>query len=490
MAIYNAITGQRRREALVCLARKNRGTMSSTVAARMYAGFAMEAFNAYMHGAERGFRTLFLMMQNGNVPEHIIQYVMTTVIGFAHHAVEMIRLDSTLLDLPAGVQSGYSKPLIDLTIDDYFVNDDQSREFTRFTKDQLHYLVADLNLLEYVRVRYETNKGPKYFRFRVETLFIYVLRKLSTGATHKHLSDVEFGGDSGRWGRGYTFMIMYLDDRYSSIIGPQGVETWAPHFPYFAEINREAFMRDKVHRDADGNVTRLMSIQHNNIQPGEFNIFGYTDATVYEICRPGSGPTSGGEGAPRREGWYHKQRAFYDGYHHGMEASCKILTILLPNGLSIIYGPTSARQDDRTLFRLSEFDEVLTELGQQLHGGNLYCAYGDGIFGGYWNCLRSRHIAPPNMPLTEAQHEENKHMCSLRESVEWSYARAEALWPFLNTKAQKKIDRGGDKVFAEIRVAYFLCNVAVCTNEGSTMTGTRGFQCPPPSMEDYLAMRT
>jgi isopentenyl phosphate kinase len=72
-----------------------------------------------------------------------------------------------------------------------------------------------------------------------------------------------------------------------------------------------------------------------------------------------------------------------------MEACIKMLTICLPNGMtSAVYGPTSRRQDDWTLFCLAQFDEVLIELCQEFHGDNtLYCTYGDGILAVYWTCV-------------------------------------------------------------------------------------------------------
>ena len=283
-------------------------------------------------------------------------------------------------------------------------------------------------------------------------------------------------------------MIFYLDHRYAPLVGPAGLAVWAPDFPLFAECLRDYIMRDKERTDRHGNVT-IQNMGGHYIAPGEFNIFSCTDCTVYEICRPGSGPQNNSDGAPRRNDWYIKQRAFYDGYHRGLEACCKVLTIVLPNGISVVYGPTSGRQDDRTLFRYAEFDDYMLQLNQQHHGGDLYCTYGDGIFAGYWYCLRSRHIEPPNMPLTPVQQEENDSMASVRESVEWSYAKAEQLWPLLNRKDVKKVDgQSGERVFAEVRVAWLLTNINICASEGSTMTGLRGFRCPPPTVEEYLSM--
>ena len=154
-----------------------------------------------------------------------------------------------------------------------------------------------------------------------------------------------------------------------------------------------------------------------------------------------------------------------------------------------IYGPTSGREDDRTLFTLSEMDEYLVDLCEEFHGnGRLYCTYGDGIFAGRWFCLRTAHQPAPNTQLTDEQEEQNENMKSARESVEWSYAKAEKLWPLLVWKDPKKVELDADRVFGEIRVMHLLTNLKVCALEGSTMTGSRMFACPPPSIEDYFDM--
>ena len=493
MVLFNVFTGLKRRRPVADLPRKKRASLSSNVASRMEAQYAMEDHVVYMSAAQSGLTTVSVLLHSGAIDieetEQIIALILMGCCLFASCAVEMIKLDSALLDLPenANDEAGYRPELKELALD-FYENDDQCREFTRFTKQQIRTILDDFDLGYHYYVYYYTAHKWKYYKFRTETLFIYVLRKMSTASTHKQLADTEFGGDSGRWGRGFNHLIKYLDKRYMHLVGPRGLTAWVHRFPYFSEVIREYITRDKD-RVVNG-VPTVRNMPNNVIEEGQFNIIGFTDCTVYEICRPGSGPATKETAAPRRQGWYHKQRAFYDGYHGGMEACCKILSIVLPNGISVIYGPTSGREDDRTLFRLSELDDYMLDLCQQHHNGDLYCVYGDGIFAGYWYCLRSRHIAPPNLPLTLAQIEENDNMCSARESVEWSYAKAESLWPLLNRKDQKKVDnQGGERVFAEIRVAWLLTNLSICAAEGSNMTGDRGFRCPPPSLEDYLSMR-
>ena len=105
-------------------------------------------------------------------------------------------------------------------------------------------------------------------------------------------------------------------------------------------------------------------------------------------------------------------------------------------------------------------------------------------FAGYWYCLRTAHQASVGNSLTEQQILENENMKIARVSVEWSYARAEQLWPALNNKHDFCIERDAERSFAEIKVMYLLTNFKVCCTEGSTMTGM--FRCPPPSLEDYM----
>ena len=177
--------------------------------------------------------------------------------------------------------------------------------------------------------------GPVYYKFRAVTLFIYMLSKLSTGRTHKDLADSEFGGDSGRWGEGFNWMVKYVEKKSVPLIGPRVLQLWAPQFQYFAETLREYIMRDKEMMDCDGNLINTLNMDGLYIPPTIFNIFSLTDCSFYELCRLGSGPANDRPGAPRKENWYIKQRAFYCGYQKGVEACMKLLTIYLPNGMVV-----------------------------------------------------------------------------------------------------------------------------------------------------------
>ena len=353
MAVYNAITGLKRKQPRYLTSRKKRKTTSSTVAQRMYAKDAMDAFFTYMIGHKKCLCYIVLLTAMGfdfqtEQGKFLGNFLILAATVYAAKAARMLRLDSELLDLRDEdlEDTGYSKPLVDITLD-YYCNDDECENNTCFSKLEIITLLHYLNFGDgngFIRVYYN---GNVYYKFRAVTLLIYTLRMLSTGRTHKDLSDNEFGGDSSRWARGYKWMIKYIDNKCQPLIGPTALELWAPQFPYFAETLRTFLMRDKERKDRDGNDLPPLVYAGDYIDPGTFIIFGVTDCTFYELCRPGSGPDNQDPGAPRREGWYIKQRAFYSGYQRGMEACMKLLTICLPNGMTgAVYGPTSGRQDD------------------------------------------------------------------------------------------------------------------------------------------------
>jgi DDE superfamily endonuclease len=492
----NPLTGLKRRGARRETSRKKRESTCSTVSGRMYAEQAMELVNMYMAAANLTLSFVMLLMRGEKYQskeEPTIQLVSTlivAVVSYGQSAVRLLKLDSDLMDLPAHLQesAGFDNPLVDITLDRY-QNDDECAAKTRFTKDQIRTIIEKLDLEEYVHVYYNFNAPrPPYYKFHRETLVLYMLRKMASARTHVDLADNEFGGDSKRWGTGYNYIVNRFDGRFCDLIGPRGLRVWSPFFPEFAEVIRAYICRSKERTNRQGD--RVQRQLHTGwIPPGQFNIFGFTDCSFYEVCRPGSGPANNTDGAPRRTGWYIKQRAFYCGYQRGMEACIKVLTIFLPNGLTAaIYGPTSGKQEDKTLFRLAEFDDYLHDLCIEQHNGRLFCTYGDGIFGGYWYCLRSPHVPPPDMPLTEAQVDQNENMKSARQSIEMSYAEVEQKWPLINRKDDKRIDFDPACSFAEIRVMYLLTNFSTCCKEGGTMTGQRGFRMPPPTLEDYLNM--
>jgi hypothetical protein len=311
MATYNAITGLKRKAARRDLPRRKRNSLSSTVAGRMYAEQAMDECGSFLFAAQSLLVFVGIISNHPNIDletnqpaQDLVYLLLTTVLQLLLGATEMMKLDSELLDLDDDHEdnSGFNMPLQDITLDSYS-NDDECGAKTKFKKQAITTIVNALQLPDEVRLYYAP---PRYYKFKVVSLVIYMLRKMSTARTHSDLCDNEFGGADRRWGYGYKWIVKQFDTKFAHLIGPQGLGVWATKFPDFAESIREYIQRDKDRTDGDGNPTvRGMPLQR--IGEGEFNIFSITDCTVYEICRPGSGPAHNNNGAGRRQGWYIKQ---------------------------------------------------------------------------------------------------------------------------------------------------------------------------------------
>ena len=153
-----------------------------------------------------------------------------------------------------------------------------------------------------------------------------------------------------------------------------------------------------------GNVQWIPGIFH--VPWYAFRFFGFIDGSYWETCTPGTGPHGDYEGAQRHPDWYMIQRAVYSGYKriHGL----LLLTVMLPNGITFLYGPGSARRNDRGLVNMSGLDDFLGNIqNNRFPGGIEYALYGDGVFSGY-RCIACRHTAAVGAPLTALQVLENK----------------------------------------------------------------------------------
>jgi len=144
--------------------------------------------------------------------------------------------------------------------------------------------------------------------------------------------------------------MLYHDLRYRNIVGHAGLLRFLPQFGYFRDKIEEYCQKDQWYHDHQGNVTCVPGLEKL-----PYNIFGWIDDSVDQICVPFSGPESDFIGAPRRVQYIDSQESVYSGWKslHGF----KVETVLLPNGIST---NVSARQNDRGTLNLSGLDHFLT----------------------------------------------------------------------------------------------------------------------------------
>ena len=150
MAVYNPITGLKRRMPRCLTPWKKRKTTSSTIAARTIVEDAMDAYFTYVLGHKKCL--LFVLMlsvigvdfQSANGRFLCIFFLRATAL-YASKAAVMLCLDSELMDLHKEdlENCGYNKELVDITLDTYS-NNDECENNTRFSKLELmtmmHYL--------------------------------------------------------------------------------------------------------------------------------------------------------------------------------------------------------------------------------------------------------------------------------------------------------------------------------------------------------------
>jgi hypothetical protein len=105
--------------------------------------------------------------------------------------------------------------------------------------------------------------------------------------------------------------------------------------------------------------------------------------SIDRILTPFSGPRGDYEGTVHRAEYADAQQAFYFGYvkDHGI----KVETIFLPNGLSTLFGPMSARQADAGVLVMSNLNKFLVELQcgcfcTQVGAEVYFCGFGDSAF--------------------------------------------------------------------------------------------------------------
>jgi hypothetical protein len=100
-------------------------------------------------------------------------------------------------------------------------------------------------------------------------------------------------------------------------------------------------------------------------------------------------------------------------------------------------------------------------------------------------CLRTRHRARNNIPLTARQVEENSYTNWVSESVEWGYGEKKTKWHELDRHYHHFLDWCDmDLVCNEVKVALLLTNVTTCMRNGNQVS--EYFNLDVPSLNDYL----
>ena len=154
MAVFNPITGAKRRRPRRYLPRKKR-SLASSPASEMLSVEALEAFEIFMAGARLHLAFLSLLAVSGLDISNLEMSRLCSLLllGGSYlfsSAMEMLLLDSALMDLSEEEieGAGYRKELVGITLDS-FENDDDCEDKTQFTKAGIQSLLSHLPLGEF-----------------------------------------------------------------------------------------------------------------------------------------------------------------------------------------------------------------------------------------------------------------------------------------------------------------------------------------------------
>ena len=137
------------------------------------------------------------------------------------------------------------------------------------------------------------------------------------------------------------------------MIGINGIRRWVRHFPAFSEAIRQKVTQDNIYYVPQDD--EWFTTPGAVFLPGDLSIVGFGDVTFIANSKPLSGPHGDYVGAMRRDPEGLGQRAIYGHKGHGIS----LLSLLLPNGISIWYGPNAHRRHDYRVLRLSRADDLL-----------------------------------------------------------------------------------------------------------------------------------
>ena len=220
------------------------------------------------------------------------------------------------------------------------------------------------------------------------------------------------------------------------------------------------------------------------------DLIGFIDNSIDRTAVPCSGPRGDYLGAARKVEYDEMQRAFYTGYkkYHGI----KYETILLPNGISTLFGPVSVRHSDQGVLLMSAVNNFLTNLQNGLFAENglpvFYSVLGDSAYrAGGLRCVQSYYRSYNGQELLEGLKHVNYHLKAARMTIEKNYGMVSTLFKICTVVDKNKLAKEKPYALEQLRVCHLLLNCYVCLNKDQA-SSTNTFGCNPPLLKDYLKL--
>ncbi len=160
--------------------------------------------------------------------------------------------------------------------------------------------------------------------------------------------------------------------------------------------------------------------------------------------------------------------------------------MLLPNGISTVFGPTSACiHDVGGVLLMSGFDAFLVEIQQGKP--EVYCAFGDSTYNaGYLQCIRSGFKSLiPGVDITLAQKIRNNRIKPCQQAIEGSYGDVANIFQICSNTKSYRIGKRLPYANEQLCVCHLLSNCYTCVNDNKA-SSYKKFKINPPFLDNYL----
>jgi hypothetical protein len=181
-----------------------------------------------------------------------------------------------------------------------------------------------------------------------------------------------------------------------------------------------------MYHDHQGNVTFIPGLSEL-----PYNIIDFIDDSIDRVCVLFLDPDGDYKGAPCQVQYIDAQETVYSGWKklHGI----KVETVFLPNGISTVFGPVSARQNDCGTLALSGLDRFITLIQASLPLHERAMLFGDSIFCGLLQSITTyyRAIAPNILTVLELK---CNAVRSARQPIEKNYSLTSCVQRICDTR--------------------------------------------------------
>jgi hypothetical protein len=221
--------------------------------------------------------------------------------------------------------------------------------------------------------------------------------------------------------------MLYLDLHHRNIVGHVGLLQFLPQLGYFRDKIEEYCQKDWWYHNHQGNITWVP-----RLETSPYNIFGWIDDSIDQIGVPFLGPAGEFIGAPCQVQYINAHESAYSGWKslHGI----KVETGLLPNGMSTVSGPVSARQNDRGTHNLSSLNHFLVLIQASLLPHCSCMLFGDSIFCGLLQYITTYYRLPLPNVLTAKEEMINATFRAAQMPIEKNYSLANCIFRICDTE--------------------------------------------------------